>query len=133
MVKLIKNIKGYGESMELLHFTNLNLFKSISLDQETLILVSKDSKYTFHINFKDEIKGVDFYELAIATENSSGYINKSGTAQVIQNVILDTLDGKKVDDDAQKHRIKDKKNTDKNKSAKTSNSIKKFYNNIKRK
>jgi len=65
--------------MDLLQFTNPELFKSISLDQETLILESKDSKYTFHINFKDEIKGVDFYEIAIATQTSSGYINKSGT------------------------------------------------------
>ncbi|MBO3446433.1 hypothetical protein [Clostridium sp. CCUG 7971] len=45
---------------------------------------SKCGKYSFYINFKDEIRGVDYYELAIATEDSVGFINKSGNASVIK-------------------------------------------------
>lgn len=117
--------------MDLLQFTNLNLFKSICLDQETLILESKDSKYTFHINFKDEIKGVDFYELAVATQTSSGYINKSGTAKIIQNFIIETLNNQNVamlkEDD-----IKSIKPSSKKIISKSNSSSKKFYQNIKR-
>ncbi|MDK2561960.1 hypothetical protein QOZ84_00235 [Romboutsia sedimentorum] len=117
--------------MDLLQFTNPNLFKSICLDQETLIIESKDSKYTFHINFKDEIKGVDFYELAIATQTSSGYINKSGTAKVIQNFIIETLSNQNVpipkEDD-----IKSSKPSSKKIISKSNSSSKKFYQNIKR-
>lgn len=119
--------------MDLLQFTNPNLFKSICLDQETLIIESKDSKYTFHINFKDEIKGVDFYELAIATQTSSGYINKSGTAKVIQNFIIEALNNQNVhilkDDDI---KIKSSKPNCKKIINKSNGSSKKFYQNIKR-
>ena len=119
--------------MDLLQFTDLNLFKSISLDQETLILESKDSKYTFHINFKDEIKGVDFYELAIATQTSSGYINKSGTAKVIQKFVLDTLNNKNTNLEDDSSKIENKKVTFKKKvTNKSTNGNKKFYQNIKR-
>lgn len=82
--------------MDILEFDDLSLFKKISLDEETLMLYSKCDKYRFYINFKDEIKGVDYYELAIATETSSGYINKSGTASVIQKAVMDTLAGKTI-------------------------------------
>ncbi|WP_270940738.1 hypothetical protein [Romboutsia lituseburensis] len=122
--------------MDLLQFTNPNLFKSISLDQETLILVSKDSKYTFHINFKDEIKGVDFYELALATKNSSGYINKSGTAKVIQKFVLDVLSDKikNVEDEDTKENKPSKSNTDKKiaKKSVNNNTKSKFYKNLKK-
>lgn len=108
--------------MDLLQFTDPTLFKSISLDQETLMLVSKDSNYTFHINFKDEIKGVDFYELALATKSSSGYINKSGTASVIQKYVLEILNGNNTNqNDNKKDKISNK-----------SGNNKKFYQNIKR-
>lgn len=82
--------------MDLLEFDDLSLFKKISLDEETLMLYSKCGKYSFYVNFKDEIKGVDYYELAIATESSSGFINKSGTASVINKAVMDTLCGKVV-------------------------------------
>ena len=119
--------------MDLLQFANPNLFKSISLDQETLILESKDSKYTFHINFKDEIKGVDFYELAIATQTSSGYINKSGTAKVIQKFVLDTLNNKNTNLKDDSPKVENKKITSKKKVInKSNNSNKKFFQNIKR-
>ncbi|MCR8744145.1 hypothetical protein [Romboutsia lituseburensis] len=123
--------------MDLLQFTNPNLFKSISLDQETLILVSKDSKYTFHINFKDEIKGVDFYELALATENSSGYINKSGTVKVIQKFVLDVLNDKvkNVEDEDTKENKPYKSNTNKKiakKSVNNNDNKNKFYKNLKK-
>lgn len=104
--------------MDLLQFTDPSLFKSISLDQETLMLVSKDSNSTFHINFKDEIKGVDFYELALATKSSSGYINKSGTAGVIQKYVLDILNGNNVN-------TKDEQNKNQNNDNKKSNPPKK--------
>ena len=117
--------------MDLLQFTDPSLFKSICLDQETLMLVSKDSNYTFHINFKDEIKGVDFYELALATKSSSGYINKSGTASVIQKFVLDVVSGKNTDIKDDKDNNHDKVKT-KKVSAKSSNTSKKFYQNIKK-
>lgn len=79
--------------MEILEFDDLSLFKKIALDEETLMIYSKCGKYSFYINFKDEIKGVDYYELAIATQSSSGYINKSGNAKVIKQAVMDTLKG----------------------------------------
>ena len=82
--------------MEILEFDDLSAFKKITLDEETLMLYSKCGKYSFYINFKDEIKGVDYYELAIATQTSSGYINKSGTANVIKKAVLDTLAGNEI-------------------------------------
>lgn len=85
--------------MEILEFDDLSVFKKISLDEETLMLYSKCGKYSFYINFKDEIKGVDYYELAIATQESSGYINKSGNANIIKKVVMDTITGKEVNDD----------------------------------
>ncbi|MEF9991698.1 MAG: hypothetical protein RRZ84_06150 [Romboutsia sp.] len=85
--------------MDILEFDNLSLFKKISLDEETLIIHSKCGKYSFYINFKDEVKGVDYYELAIATETSNGFINKSGTASVINKAIMDTLSGNVVSED----------------------------------
>jgi len=119
--------------MDLLQFTNPELFKSISLDQETLILESKDSKYTFHINFKDEIKGVDFYEIAIATQTSSGYINKSGTASIIQKFVLDTLNNKNTNLNDEAPKVENKKATLKKKvTAKSNSGSNKFYQNIKR-
>lgn len=85
--------------MEILEFDDLSLFKKISLDEETLMLYSKCGKYSFYINFKDEIKGVDYYELAIATQTSSGYINKSGNAKVIKQAVIDTLNGVEIKED----------------------------------
>lgn len=82
--------------MEILEFDDLSLFKKISLDEETLMLYSKCGNYSFYINFKDEIKGVDYYELAIATQTSSGYINKSGNASTIKKAVMDTLAGKEI-------------------------------------
>lgn len=84
--------------MDLLEFDDLSLFSKISLDEETLMIYSKCGKYSFYINFKDEIKGVDYYELAIATETSSGFINKSGTTNVIKKAVMDTLTGKNIED-----------------------------------
>lgn len=84
--------------MDLLEFDDLSLFSKISLDEETLMIYSKCGKYSFYINFKDEIKGVDYYELAIATETSSGFINKSGTANIIKKAVMDTLTGKNIED-----------------------------------
>lgn len=85
--------------MEFLQFDDLNLFSKIGLDEETLMIHSKCGKYSFYINFKDEIKGVDYYDLAIATKTSNGFINKSGDAKLIKKAILDTLSGKEVKDD----------------------------------
>lgn len=85
--------------MEILEFDDLSVFKKISLDEETLMLYSKCGKYSFYINFKDEIKGVDYYELAIATQTSSGYINKSGNANVIKKAVMDTIIGKEASED----------------------------------
>jgi len=119
--------------MDLLQFTNPELFKSISLDQETLILESKDSKYTFHINCKDEIKGVDFYEIDIATQTSSGYINKSGTVGIIQSFILDILNNKNTNLNDEAPKVENKKATPKNKvTAKSNSGSNRFYQNIKK-
>ena len=92
--------------MELLQFDDLSYFKKICLDEETLIIYSKCGKYSFYINFKDEIKSVDYFELAITTEDSNGFINKSGTASVIQKAVMDTVTGKvKPKDDAPKKKV----------------------------
>lgn len=88
--------------MDLLQFDDLSLFGKVALDEESLILHSKCGKYAFYINFKDEIRGVDYYDLAIVTETSSGFINKSGTASVIHKAVMDTLSSKIVTDDASK-------------------------------
>lgn len=95
--------------MDLLQFDDLSYFKKICLDEETLIIYSKCGKYSFYINFKDEVKGVDYFELAITTEDSSGFINKSGTASVIQKAVMDTVTGKEAPkDDAPKKRVEAK-------------------------
>lgn len=95
--------------MELLQFDDLSYFKKICLDEETLIIYSKCGKYSFYINFKDEIKGVDYFELAITTEDSNGFINKSGTASVIQKAVMDTVTGKIAPkDDAPKKKVQAK-------------------------
>ena len=95
--------------MELLQFDDLSYFKKICLDEETLIIYSKCGKYSFYINFKDEIKGVDYFELAITTEDSKGFINKSGTASVIQKAVMDTVTGKsKPKDDVPKKKVEAK-------------------------
>lgn len=92
--------------MELLQFDDLSYFKKICLDEETLIIYSKCGKYSFYINFKDEIKGVDYFELAITTEDSNGFINKSGTANVIKKAVMDTVTGKvKPKDDVPKKKV----------------------------
>lgn len=96
--------------MDLLQFDDLSYFKKICLDEETLIIYSKCGKYSFYINFKDEIKGVDYFELAITTEDSNGFINKSGTASVIQKAVMDTVTGK----------VSPKEDTIKNKKIKSS-------------
>ncbi|MGL6106293.1 MAG: hypothetical protein ACRC03_09255 [Romboutsia sp.] len=96
--------------MDLLQFDDLSYFKKICLDEETLIIYSKCGKYSFYINFKDEIKGVDYFEISITTEDSNGFINKSGTASVIQKVVMDTVTGKvKPQDDAPKAKKIDSK------------------------
>ena len=79
--------------------------------EQTLIINSKCGKYRFYINFKDEIKGLDYYELAIATQDSEGFINKSGTAKIIKQHILDTLKGKVGDN------LIDNKKLEKNKKS----------------
>ena len=76
---------------------------------------SKCGKYSFYINFKDEIKGVDYYDLAIATQSSNGFINKSGDAKTIKKLVLDTLSGKEIKDDIKK-KIDKPKITTKNNS-----------------
>lgn len=96
--------------MELLQFDDLSLFKSILLDEETLIINSKCGKYSFYINFKDEIKGVDYYELAIVTQDSEGFINKSGTAKIIKQHVLDTLKGKVGDNLIDDNKLEKNKN-----------------------
>lgn len=88
--------------MNFLQFDDLSLFSKIGLDEETLMIHSKCGKYSFYINFKDEIKGVDYYDLAIATQTSNGFINKSGDAKIIKKAVLDTLSGKEVKDDIKK-------------------------------
>ena len=88
--------------MEFLQFDDLSLFSKIGLDEETLIIHSKCGKYSFYINFKDEIKGIDYYDLAIATKTSNGFINKSGDAKTIKKAVMDTLLGKEVKDDIKK-------------------------------
>lgn len=105
--------------MEFLQFDDLSLFSKIGLDEETLMIHSKCGKYSFYINFKDEIKGVDYYDLAIATQTSNGFINKSGDSKTIKKLVLDTLLGKEIKDD-----IKNK--IDKPK-AKTKNNIKQNF------
>lgn len=102
--------------MDLLQFDDLSLFSKIALDEESLILNSKCCKYAFYINFKDEIRGVDYYDLAIVTDTSNGFINKSGNASVIHKAIMDTLSNKTMTDDAPKPK--------KNSSDKTSKSFK---------
>ncbi|MBO3446434.1 hypothetical protein [Clostridium sp. CCUG 7971] len=111
--------------MDLLKFDDLSLFKSIALDEETLMMHSKCGKYSFYINFKDEIRGVDYYELAIATEDSVGFINKSGNASVIKKVVLDTLANKKGDNlvDDKKKSIPSKVSKSVKSNAKQNNSI----------
>ena len=95
--------------MELLQFDDLSYFKKICLDEETLIIYSKCGKYSFYINFKDEIKGVDYFELAITTEDSKGFINKSGTASIIKKAVMDTVTGKsKPKDDIPKKKVEAK-------------------------
>ncbi|MGL5316301.1 MAG: hypothetical protein ACRC92_23805 [Peptostreptococcaceae bacterium] len=95
--------------MELLQFDDLSYFKKICLDEETLIIYSKCEKYSFYINFKDEIKGVDYFELAITTEDSNGFINKSGTASTIQKAVMDTVTGKSTPkDDVPKKKVEAK-------------------------
>lgn len=111
--------------MDLLQFDDLSLFKSIALDEETLMIHSKCGKYSFYINFKDEIRGVDYYELAIATEDSVGFINKSGNASVIKKVVLDTLADKKGD-----NLVDDKKKSVPGKSSKPTKSSTKQNNSI---
>lgn len=88
--------------MEFLQFDDLSLFSKIGLDEETLMIHSKCEKYSFYINFKDEIKGVDYYDLAIATKTSNGFINKSGDAKTIKRIVLDTLSGTDIKDDVKK-------------------------------
>ena len=85
--------------MEFLQFDDLSLFSKIGLDEETLMMHSKCGKYSFYINFKDEVKGIDYYDLAIATQTSNGFINKTGDAKTIKKIVLDTLAGKEVKDD----------------------------------
>lgn len=103
--------------MDLLQFDDLSYFKKICLDEETLIIYSKCGKYSFYINFKDEIRGVDYFELAITTEDSNGFINKSGTAGVIQKAVMDTVTGKiKPSDDAPKPKENTTTKTSKNTS-----------------
>lgn len=107
--------------MELLQFDDLSYFKTICLDEETLIIHSKCGKYSFYINFKDEIKGVDYFELAITTEDSKGFINKSGTANVIKKAVMDTVTEKaKPKDDAPKKKVQ-AKNTKPNTPSKQKN------------
>jgi hypothetical protein len=104
--------------MELLQFDDLSYFKKICLDEETLIIYSKCGKYSFYINFKDEIKGVDYFELAITTEDSNGFINKSGTASVIQKAVMDTVTGKsKPKDDIPKKKVEAKASKPKSSSS----------------
>ena len=95
----IHKFKKKGDFMEFLQFDDLSLFSKIGLDEETLMIHSKCGKYSFYINFKDEIKGVDYYDLAIATQRSNGFINKSGDAKTIKKLVLDTLSGKEIKDD----------------------------------
>lgn len=104
--------------MELLQFDDLSYFKKICLDEETLIIYSKCGKYSFYINFKDEIKGVDYFELAITTEDSNGFINKSGTANVIKKAVMDTVTGKlKPKDDEPKKKVEAKASKPKSSSS----------------
>ncbi|MGL5327822.1 MAG: hypothetical protein ACRDD7_01045 [Peptostreptococcaceae bacterium] len=111
--------------MDFLQFDDLSLFSKIGLDEETLMIHSKCGEYSFYINFKDEIKGVDYYDLAIATQTSSGFINKSGDAKTIKKAILDTLSGKEVKDDVKKKINKATISTnDNNKSSKLNTSKK---------
>lgn len=98
----IHKFKKKGDFMEFLQFDDLSLFSKIGLDEETLMIHSKCGKYSFYINFKDEIKGVDYYDLAIATQSSNGFINKSGDAKTIKKLVLDTLSGKEIKDDIKK-------------------------------
>ena len=85
---------------------------------ETLIIYSKCGKYSFYINFKDEIKGVDYFELAITTEDSNGFINKSGTANIIKKVVMDTVTGKvKPKDDEPKKKVEAKSSKPKSSSS----------------
>ncbi|MGL5348932.1 MAG: hypothetical protein ACRDA3_16395 [Peptostreptococcaceae bacterium] len=111
--------------MDLLQFDDLSYFKKICLDEETLIIYSKCGKYSFYINFKDEVKGVDYFELAITTEDSNGFINKSGTASAIQKAVMDTVTGNVAPkDDVPKKKVEAKAS-----KSKTSNTQKKtpFY------
>lgn len=85
--------------MNFLQFDDLSLFSKIGLDEETLMIHSKCGNYSFYINFKDEIKDVDYYDLAIATKTSNGFINKTGDAKTIKKLVLDTLSGVEVKDD----------------------------------
>ena len=89
---------------------------------------SKCGKYSFYINFKDEIKGVDYYDLAIATQSSNGFINKSGDSKTIKKLVLDTLSGKEVKDD-----IKNKNNKKQNFKKEKPQKKVSFYSNIKSK
>lgn len=111
--------------MDLLQFDDLSLFKSILLDEETLIIHSKCGQYSFYINFKDEIKGIDYYELAIVTQNSEGFINKSGDANLIKKHVLDTLNGKNGDNLVDDKKLNNKKfsGVRKKSTPKQSNSI----------
>lgn len=111
----IHKFKKKGDFMEFLQFDDLSLFSKIGLDEETLMIHSKCGKYSFYINFKDEIKGVDYYDLAIATQSSNGFINKSGDAKTIKKLVLDTLSGKEIKDDIKK-KIDKPKITTKNNS-----------------
>ncbi|MBQ3421825.1 MAG: hypothetical protein IJH34_09160, partial [Romboutsia sp.] len=74
--------------------------------------------YSFYINFKDEIKGIDYYNLAIATKTSNGFINKTGDAKTIKKTVLDTLSGVEVKDDI-KNKINNNSSKNKTKSSKT--------------
>ncbi|SCI26262.1 MULTISPECIES: hypothetical protein [unclassified Romboutsia] len=105
--------------MEFLQFDDLSLFSKIGLDEETLMIHSKCGNYSFYINFKDEIKGVDYYDLAIATKTSNGFINKSGDAKTVKRAVMDTLSGKEVRDDIKRKIDKPKVNSKNNSNTKT--------------
>ena len=104
--------------MDFLQFDDLSLFSKMGLDEETLMIHSKCGNYSFYINFKDEIKGIDYYDLAIATKTSNGFINKTGDAKTIKKAVLDTLSGIEVKDDI-KNKINNNSSKNKTKSSKT--------------
>lgn len=123
--------------MEFLQFDDLSLFSKIGLDEETLMIHSKCGKYSFYINFKDEVKGVDYYDLAIATQSSNGFINKSGDAKTIKKLVLDTLSGKEIKDDIKKKidnpKVPTKNNGKSNSSKKNTQGKTPFYANAQKK